>query len=135
MVGRVRHVHAAQRTHYTDLDINDDKSNGGKGGVAMAEVYEYFAGITAYAGHNKLKTDYTRVFTNGTMAGPTYLSPQREPVREELRHRHQQRPVQDNTSDTSQASPAQRGRRKHTTINPPDNGTSNNNAADEWVRS
>ena len=41
----------------------------------MAEVYDYFAGINAYAGINKVKADYTRAFTSGSMPGPQYKSP------------------------------------------------------------
>jgi len=42
-------------TYYTNLDIINDKSNGGKGGVTMGEAYKYFAGANAYAGNNKVK--------------------------------------------------------------------------------
>ena len=31
----------------------------------MGEAYDYFAGVDAYAGNNKVKADYTRVFTSG----------------------------------------------------------------------
>ena len=41
----------------------------------MGEAYDYFAGVNAYAGTNKIKADYTRVFISGTIAGPTYVSP------------------------------------------------------------
>ncbi|HKK23236.1 MAG TPA: hypothetical protein VJ947_06075, partial [Pseudohaliea sp.] len=40
------------------FDENDDKSNSGKAGLAMAEAYRYFDGGEAYAGNNKVKTDY-----------------------------------------------------------------------------
>ena len=44
-------------TYYTDLDINNDKSNGGKAGNTMGEAYYYFKGANAYAGNNKVKAD------------------------------------------------------------------------------
>jgi Thrombospondin type 3 repeat len=40
------------------LDITGDKSNSGKIGLAMAEAYFYFAGLEAFAGNNKDKTDW-----------------------------------------------------------------------------
>ena len=49
------------------FDENDDKSNSGKAGLAMAEAYRYFDGGEAYSGNNKAKTDY-----DGNVSG--YLS-------------------------------------------------------------
>ncbi|MEP4487285.1 MAG: hypothetical protein ABJ013_16750 [Halioglobus sp.] len=40
------------------FDINDDKSNGGKAGLAMAEAYLYFTADSPEAGNDKNKTDY-----------------------------------------------------------------------------
>lgn len=40
------------------LDVNLDKSNGGKTAIALAEAYFYLAGKAPYSGNNKDKTDY-----------------------------------------------------------------------------
>ena len=45
----------------------NDKSNGGKLGLTMAEAYYYFSGASAYAGHNKIERDYAGN-TSGTSA-------------------------------------------------------------------
>ena len=41
-----------------NLDVGDDKGNGGYAGLTMAEAYRYFAGGAPYAGNGKVKTDY-----------------------------------------------------------------------------
>ena len=41
------------------LDKNADKSNGGKAGKTMSEVYQYYSGLAPYSGNSKVKTDYT----------------------------------------------------------------------------
>jgi type IV pilus assembly protein PilY1 len=51
----------------SSLDVNNDKSNGGKAGITMAEAYYYLAGKAPYSGNNKAKTDYTGN-TFGTVA-------------------------------------------------------------------
>ncbi|MET3916428.1 type IV pilus assembly protein PilY1 [Variovorax sp. OAS795] len=59
----VRLMDAANKAKYgtmiRNLDVSADKSNGGKAGKMMAEVYRYLAGQAPLAGNNKLKTDYT----------------------------------------------------------------------------
>jgi type IV pilus assembly protein PilY1 len=52
-----------------NLNVNDDKSNGGKAGKMMAEVYRYLASQAPLGGNNKLKADYrgnTYVYGGGT---------------------------------------------------------------------
>ncbi len=44
---------------FNRFDVGDDKGNGGKSGLQMAEAYRYFAGGAVYAGNGKVKTDYT----------------------------------------------------------------------------
>src|SRR5712692_8209916 len=39
------------------LDINGDKGNNADYSLTMMEVYNYFAGVTDYSGHGKLKAD------------------------------------------------------------------------------
>src|SRR6185295_16747178 len=77
MVGAGTTCSLANSTYYTDLDILNDKSNGGKAGVTMGEAYDYFAGVNAYAGNNKVKAD-PRGFISQTIAGPQYKSPTAE---------------------------------------------------------
>ncbi|BEP61697.1 hypothetical protein GmRootV213_22510 [Variovorax sp. V213] len=58
----VRLMDAATKVKYgtmiRTLDVSADKSNGGKAGKMMAEVYRYLAGQAPLAGNNKLKADY-----------------------------------------------------------------------------
>ena len=58
----VRLMDAATKAKYSamirTLDVSADKSNGGKAGKMMAEVYRYLAGQAPLAGNNKLKADY-----------------------------------------------------------------------------
>ncbi len=120
--------------NYSLLDINNDKSNGGKAGVTMGEVYDYFAGENAYAGNNKIKAD-PLAFLSGTIAGPKYKSPITESCQKNFVIVLSNGAFQDNSSDTSTAT-SQLGTAggSTTVINPPDNGTSANNVSDEWVR-
>ena len=37
----------------------NDKSNGGKAGKTMSEVYQYYSALAPYSGNSKVKTDYT----------------------------------------------------------------------------
>ena len=135
----------ANTTYYTSLS-NDcssttapcDKSNGGKIGVTMAEAYEYYAGINAYAGNNKVKADPT-AFTSGTIAGPQYLSPiATGTCAKNFIIVINNGPFQDNQSVSGGTATAvsllTAAGGDTTIINPPDNGTSNNNEADEWTR-
>jgi Tfp pilus tip-associated adhesin PilY1 len=121
-------------TYYTNLDENNDKSNGGKAGKTMGEAYYYFKGANAYAGNNKVKAD-PKAFTSGTIAGPQY----RSPVAAGTCAKNfiivlSNGPFQDNSSDTS-TSMSQLGTAggDQTIINPPDR-SSDNNAGDEWTR-
>ena len=60
--GAMRLMDGTNRTLYSNminsLDVNADKSNSGKAGLIMAEVYNYFAGATPFSGNNKDKADY-----------------------------------------------------------------------------
>ncbi len=123
-------------TNYSLLDIIADKSNGGKAGVTMGEVYDYFAGLTAYAGNNKVKAD-PLAFTSNSIAGPTYKSPITQSCQKNFVIVISNGAFQDSASSTSTATSqlsAAGGAGATTVINPPDNGTSNNNVSDEWVR-
>ena len=59
----IRPMTAANKAKYAAMvesfHVNTDKSSGGAAGLQMAEVYHYFAGLSAYSGRNKVKADYT----------------------------------------------------------------------------
>lgn len=58
------------KTMINSFDENQDKGNGGKSGLVMAEAYRYFAGKAPYSGNNKNKTDYAgNVYSPTTPAG------------------------------------------------------------------
>ena len=121
-------------TYYTNLDINNDKSNGGKAGQTMGEAYYYFKGANAYSGNDKVKAD-PKAFTSGTIAGPQYKSPVATGTcAKNFIIVLSNGPFQDNSSDTSTAMSHLSAAGGDTSIlNPPDT-TSNNNAGDEWTR-
>lgn len=121
-------------TYYTDLDINNDKSNGGKAGNTMAEAYYYFKGANAYSGHNKVKAD-TKAFKSGSIVGPDYKSPVATGTcQKNFIIVLSNGPFQDNSSDTSTAmSNLGTAGGDVAILNPPDTST-NNNAGDEWTR-
>ena len=51
---KIKFVEAINR-----LDVANDRSNGGKAGKTMAEIYQYFSGLAPRMGNGKVKTDYT----------------------------------------------------------------------------
>ncbi len=59
----IRPMTTANRALYSamfnSLNVGNDKGNGGRSGVQMAEAYRYFSGGAPYAGNAKEKTDYT----------------------------------------------------------------------------
>lgn len=59
----IRKLDIANKPKYSTLissfNVINDKSNGGKAGLSMAEAYRYFSGGVPNAGNNKVKTDYT----------------------------------------------------------------------------
>jgi type IV pilus assembly protein PilY1 len=119
---------------YTNLDINNDKSNGGKIGKTMNEAYNYFAGVNAYAGNNKVKAD-PLAFVNRTILGPQYDKPVLGTCGKNFIIVINNGPFQDNSSDTSTATTNLSNAGGSTAvINPPDNGTSKNTVSDEWTR-
>ncbi|MDM0080868.1 PilC/PilY family type IV pilus protein [Variovorax sp. J31P179] len=100
------------------LDVTNDKSNGGKAGKTMVEVYRYLTGGAPYAGNNKAKTDFktnTGVSTAsdalyalagnalGSKAGSPYLAPTSAGCAGTFIIYLSNGPVQDNTSDTKAA--------------------------------
>lgn len=133
----------------------NDKSNGGKAGLTMAEAYYYFTGAAPNSGNQKVKTDYT-----GNVNGPTaasnviYLepnnalgsfagSPYNSPVINGCARNYiiyiSNGAAQDNNSDNTNASTRLNAEYSATGLTRPadlvisPNG-SQSNVADEWAR-
>ena len=130
---------SSSNTYYSNLDILNDKSNGGKAGKTMGEAYYYFNGSNAYAGSSKVKADPLAFgpppnggATNGS--APYYPPTSTGECAKNFIIVISNGPFQDNSSDTSTAM-SQLGTAggDTTIINPPDT-SSNNNAGDEWTR-
>lgn len=132
------------------LHVNNDKSNGGKLGLTMAEAYYYFSGASAYASHNKAKRDYAVNSVAGylpsnavyALAGNAFDSSSSAIYQNPVDSGCQKNfiiyisngAVQDNSSDTSAANTklaAAGGSTAQITLSP---SGSQANAADEWVR-
>lgn len=131
------------------LDKIGDKSNGGKAGKAMMEVYRYLTGGAAHAGNNKVKTDYTsnnggnafddvvHALTGNALNSKTATTYNRPGDAECIKNYIiyiSNGPAQDNSSDitTSLSALASAGG-KTTTISLNPSG-SQDNPADEWAR-
>ena len=136
------------------LDSNDDKSNGGKAGLTMAEAYYYFAKQAPYAGNDKEKTDYAGN-TSGTIAsnaiyaiagnalasrsGSPYVSPVLDDCQRNYIIYISNGAVQDNASDTSTASTKLSAAYTALSMTRPSNmvlfpNGSQDGVADEWAR-
>ena len=134
MIGAGTTCSGAGTTYYTNLDINADKSNGGKAGVTMGEAYDYFAGTNAYAGNNKVKAD-PLAFTSGSIVGPQYKSPiAAGTCQKNFIIVISNGPFQDNSSDTATAMSQLQAAGGQTSIITPPDTVGNNNAGDEWTR-
>lgn len=138
----------------SSLDVNDDKTSGGKAGLTMAEAYYYFTGAAPNSGNQKNKTDYTGNLS-GTLASKavyalpgnalpskaasTYVKPTSTGCTRAYIVYISNGPVQDNSSDTSDASSllssaytaAGMTRPADLVISP---NNSQSNVADEWAR-
>lgn len=110
------------------LNVNSDKSNGGKLGQTMREAYLYFGGQNAYSGL-KVKTD-SGAFTTS----PTYRSPASGACQRNFVIFINNGPVQDNTSDTTSATSALSAAGGNTTTIPLSPSGSQSNIGDEWAR-
>lgn len=140
-----------------NVHILDDKSNGGKLGLTMNEAYLYFKGGTAYAGHNKVKRDYTgNVISTGNalsdaasnsiyaLPGNALASSGATAYNSPINSTNNcaknfiiyisNGPAQDNASDTNTATTrlsSEGGNTATISLNP---AGSQDNAADEWAR-
>jgi len=59
MTGGVSGNKAKYMALLNSLDVLKDKSNGGKAGKTMSEVYQYYSALAPISGNGKVKTDYT----------------------------------------------------------------------------
>ncbi|MES2979930.1 MAG: PilC/PilY family type IV pilus protein [Pseudomonadota bacterium] len=137
------------------LDVNNDKSSGGKAGITMAEAYYYFSGKAPYSGGDKTKADYTSNVAGGTTAAnaiyalpgnaltsktaTTYVSPVSSVCQRNYIIYISNGAVQDNNSDTTTASAllsaayTAAGLTRPTDISLSPSG-SQSGVADEWAR-
>jgi len=128
------------------LDKLADKSNGGKGALAMYEAFQYFSGRTPWAGNNKVKTDYAGSPDNPAGALPgnplssigatTYTSPIVDACQKNFIIYISNGPAQDNSSDLTVSENALKALNNNVvpaTIPLTPNG-SQGNWADEWAR-
>ena len=137
------------------LNVNSDKSNGGKTGLTMAEAYYYFSGKAPMSGSNKVKTDYTgNVFGTtqsqavyglpgnalGSIGGSPYISPVVSSCARNYIIYISNGAVQENSADTSSASSALTaaytalGMTRPADITGLSPNGSQSNVADEWAR-
>ena len=131
------------------LDKLDDKSNGGKAGKTMAEVYRYLASGAPIAGNNKLKADYSgSVYgTDASKAvyalprnalnainGTTYIGPSTENCIGTYVIYISNGAAQDNTNDSQTSAEALRAAGGSTAAIPLSPSGSQDNTADEWAR-
>lgn len=126
----VRNMNLTNRTALSNLilslDSNNDKSNGGKLGLSMYEVHQYFKGAAAYAGTGKVKQD--------PAAGP-YTSPiGGNGCAKNFLIVIGNGPVQDNNSDTTTSTNFLSGLGGNTTTIPLSPSSSQDNISDEWAR-
>ncbi|RST53970.1 pilus assembly protein [Variovorax sp. DXTD-1] len=131
------------------LDKLDDKSNGGKAGKMMAEVYRYLSSGAPMGGNNKAKADYTgNVF--GTAASKAIYSLPGNPLAAINSSTYtgpnttncigtyviyiSNGAAQDNNSDTTTSTNALRAAGGTTTMIPLSPSGSQDNVADEWAK-
>jgi type IV pilus assembly protein PilY1 len=150
----VRDFNAANKIKYmallNSLNVNSDKSNGGKAGLTMQEAYYYFAGKNPRSGNSKVKTDYTGnnsgtaaskaiyALPNNALSGFT-SQPYNSPVISGSCGQNfiiyiSNGAVQDNNSDTTIARNGLQAEGGDTTTIPISPSGSMTNIADEWSR-
>ena len=127
----IRNMNLANRTALSNLilsvDATADKSNGGKLGLSMYEVHQYFKGATPYAGTGKVKQD--------PAAGNPYVSPiGANGCAKNFLIVIGNGPVQDNNSDTTTSTNFLSGLGGNTTTIALSPSSSQDNISDEWAR-
>lgn len=156
----IRTLDADYKSHLgsmlSSLDVNNDKTSGGKAGITMAEAYYYLGGKAPYSGNNKGKSDYTGN-TFGTVASKSVYdlpgnaltakggSPYQAPGINSCERTYviyiSNGAVQDNNADTNTASKLLDKAYTDAGLTRPANDVvitgetgSANNQADEWAR-
>ncbi|OHC28464.1 MAG: pilus assembly protein PilY [Pseudomonadales bacterium RIFCSPLOWO2_12_59_9] len=149
----IRQLSAANKLSYQalvdNLDVGDDKGNGGKIAKAMEEAYLYFSAGVPHAGNNKKKTDFTGNSGVNASSDAIYALPANAlPAKAATRYNSplvsgcaknfviyiSNGAAQDNNSDITQATAALAalgGSTSTIAINP---SGSQDNVADEWAR-
>lgn len=149
----IRDLDAGYKTKFVNLvnslHKNDDKSNGGKAGLAMWEAHQYFAALAPESGNNKNKTDYTNNTSGSTASNAIYAlagnalnakagSPYNSPIGDGCGKNYiiyiSNGAAQDNASDTSRGTTALSARGGNTTTIALSPSGSQDNLADEWAR-
>lgn len=131
------------------LDINNDKSNGGKASKIMWEAYQYYSGGAPQSGNGKNKTDYAGN-TSGTSQSKAIYALSGNALNSKNATVYNQ-PSQngcvknfiiyisngapsDNNADITAATNALRAAGGNATVIPLSPSGSQNNVADEWAR-
>jgi type IV pilus assembly protein PilY1 len=149
----IRLMDSTNKTKYQQLiqslHITDDKSNGGKAGLAMWEAYQYFSAGAPHAGNGKNKSDYTGN-NSGTTASnaiysisgnalsaknaTVYNTPIASGCAKNFIIYISNGAAQDNNSDITAGTAALAAAGGSTTTIPISPSGSQNNVADEWAR-
>ncbi len=149
----IRPMTAANKAKYAAMfqsfDVTADKSNGGQSSLVMAEAYRYFSTGAAYAGNNKVKTDYTgNSSTNAAMqavyslpgnalsskSASTYNSPITSGCSKNFIIYVSNGPSQDNVTVKTQATSMLTSAGGNTTQISLSPSGSQDNVSDEWAR-
>ena len=134
-----------------NLDVLNDKSNGGKAGITMYEAWLYYAGLASYSGgppgesNGKVKSDNGSVYigTNPVSMGDSgafvsrtgvYNTPKASGCQNNFIIYISNGPVQDNAADTSDATAWLAGLGGNTAEMLLDPNGSQSNIADEYTR-
>jgi len=149
----IRLMDAATKTKYQALinsfDKRDDKSNGGKAALAMAEAWRYFSAGAPHAGNNKQKTDYSgnasgtgqdqavyalRGNALASKGATAYADPVSDVCQKNYIIYISNGPAQDNKNDLSTAAAMLRDAGGSTSTIAISPSGSQDNLADEWAR-
>ncbi|AOE83530.1 pilus assembly protein [Pseudomonas sp. TCU-HL1] len=149
----IRLLDSSNKTKYQQLvqslHITDDKSNGGKVGLAMWEAYQYFSAGAPHAGNGKKKTDYSGNATGTTASNAVYAlagnalaakgaTAYNTPIASGCAKNFiiyiSNGAAQDNNADTTAGKSALAAAGGRTTTIPISPSGSQDNVADEWAR-
>ena len=123
-----------------DFDVLADKSNGGKLGVGMSEVYRYLAGRAAYAGDGKVKADRGAFASLANPSSKNWTGVYQSPVNDACQksfviYISNGSPADNNADSTTALNQLASFGGNTTRIVPPDSlGGSEGNLGDEYAR-